>query len=172
MTTQAKDIAGSSNRLPTAVSRSLSVSTSPTTAFHSPPSSFSGAQLKRTQTRSAPKQLKPFDTQDIKILLLENVNQSGRDVLKEQGYQVESLKTSLPEDQLIARIRYAPGKAYERVQLTVGSQRCPRHRNQIQNEAHGEGPSRSEELDCGGLFLHRDQPGRPSIRCKTWYCSV
>lgn len=55
--------------------------------------------------RSAPKQLKPFNTQDIKILLLENVNQTGRDILTKQGYQVEFLKTSLPEDQLIDKIR-------------------------------------------------------------------
>jgi D-3-phosphoglycerate dehydrogenase len=51
------------------------------------------------------KQLKPFNTEDIKILLLENVNQTGRDILKGQGYQVEFLKTSLPEDQLIEKIR-------------------------------------------------------------------
>lgn len=51
------------------------------------------------------KKLKPFVTEDIKILLLENVNQTGRDVLNKQGYQVESLKTSLGEDELIQRIR-------------------------------------------------------------------
>ncbi|KAK2069600.1 hypothetical protein P8C59_004162 [Phyllachora maydis] len=51
------------------------------------------------------KQLKPFNTGDIRILLLENVNQSGREILTSQGYQVEALKTSLPEDQLIEKIR-------------------------------------------------------------------
>lgn len=76
-------------------------STSPTATFHSPPPSW-GGQLPR---RSAPKQLKPFNTQDIKILLLENVNQTGRDILVDQGYQVESFKSSLPEDQLIEKIR-------------------------------------------------------------------
>lgn len=50
------------------------------------------------------KQLKPFVTEDIKILLLENVNQTGRDVLNKQGYQVECLHTSLGEDELIHRI--------------------------------------------------------------------
>lgn len=79
----------------------LSVSTSPTATFQSPPSSFGGALAHR----ALPKQLKPFNTQDIKILLLENVNQSGKDILKAQGYQVEALKTSLPEDQLIEKIR-------------------------------------------------------------------
>jgi D-3-phosphoglycerate dehydrogenase len=54
---------------------------------------------------AAAKQLKPFNTEDVKILLLENVNQTGRDILKAQGYQVEFLKTSLPEDQLIEKIR-------------------------------------------------------------------
>ncbi len=75
------------------------LSLSPSAALHSPLSSFGGAR------HGLPKQLKPFNTQDIKILLLENVNQSGRDMLTEQGYQVEALKTSLPEDQLIAKIR-------------------------------------------------------------------
>lgn len=79
----------------------LSVSTSPTATFHSPPGSFGGV----VPLRGQPKQLKPFNTQDIKILLLENVNQSGRDILTGQGYQVEFLKTSLPEDKLIEKIR-------------------------------------------------------------------
>lgn len=80
------------------------VSTSPTAAFHSPTSSFGAAQPMRKSTGGA-KQLKPFDTQDVKILLLENVNQTGIDILEGQGYQVESLKTSLPEDQLIEKIK-------------------------------------------------------------------
>ncbi|KAL6900256.1 hypothetical protein GGI43DRAFT_404912 [Trichoderma evansii] len=78
------------------------LSTSPTATFQSPPASF-GAGLQ--PRRSVPKVLKPFNTQDIKILLLENVNQTGRDILTGQGYQVEALKTSLPEDQLIEKIR-------------------------------------------------------------------
>ncbi|KAI5277673.1 D-3-phosphoglycerate dehydrogenase 2, partial [Ascosphaera acerosa] len=53
-----------------------------------------------------PKQLKPFATEDIKILLLENVNQTGQDILRAQGYQVEFHKSSLPEDELIEKIRY------------------------------------------------------------------
>jgi D-3-phosphoglycerate dehydrogenase / 2-oxoglutarate reductase len=80
-----------------------SVSTSPTATFHSPGSV--GGVLTRTATGPAQRELKPFDTTDIKILLLENVNQSGRDILLGQGYQVESLKTSLPEDQLVEKIR-------------------------------------------------------------------
>ncbi len=106
MATQAQDIASSPNRLARAVSTSLNLSTSPTALFHSPPSSYGGPQLTRTLT--ATKQLKPFNTQDIKILLLENVNQSGFEILTAQGYQVESLKTSLPEDQLIEKIRWEP----------------------------------------------------------------
>ncbi|OAA64620.1 d-3-phosphoglycerate dehydrogenase [Niveomyces insectorum RCEF 264] len=51
------------------------------------------------------KPLKPFNSTDIKILLLENVNESGREILTRQGYQVEHLKASLPEDELIAKIR-------------------------------------------------------------------
>lgn len=51
------------------------------------------------------KQLKPFASQDIKILLLENINDMARKLFEEQGYQVECLKTSLPKDQLIEKIK-------------------------------------------------------------------
>ncbi|KAI9750465.1 MAG: D-3-phosphoglycerate dehydrogenase 2 [Chaenotheca gracillima] len=87
------------------VSNSLTPSSPPSGSLqHSPMSSFGGA-LKKTTTGPNPKQLKPFATEDIKILLLENVNQTGRDILTGQGYQVEALKSSLPEDQLIEKIR-------------------------------------------------------------------
>ncbi len=99
MASEAQDIA---HKLTRTVSYSLGVSTSPTTTFHSPPSSYAAGG--RTKSVLA-KQLKPFNTTDIKILLLENVNQTGKDVLIGQGYQVEALKTSLPEEQLIEKIR-------------------------------------------------------------------
>lgn len=73
-------------------SSSQRVSTSPSAFFSS------GTVLQA-------KQLKPFVTEDIKILLLENINQTGRDVLTRQGYQVECLKTSLGGDELIQRIK-------------------------------------------------------------------
>ncbi|KAM7201517.1 D-3-phosphoglycerate dehydrogenase [Rhypophila sp. PSN 637] len=83
-----------------------SLSVSPSATFHSPPASqgqsFMASGLAH---RAAPKHLKPFNTEDIKILLLENVNQTGQDILKGQGYQVEFQKASLPEDQLIEKIR-------------------------------------------------------------------
>ncbi|KAK4203683.1 hypothetical protein QBC40DRAFT_262254 [Triangularia verruculosa] len=98
--TSSKPISQSSLARP-AVSHSLSVS--PTAAFHSPPASSSF--MARLASRAAAKQLKPFSTGDIKILLLENVNQTGRDILSGQGYQVEFHKASLPEDQLIEKIK-------------------------------------------------------------------
>lgn len=79
-------------------------STSPNASFHSP--SSHGSALTRTIPLPNAKHLKPFATEDIKVLLLENVNQTGRDILSQQGYQVEFLKSSLPEDQLIEKIRY------------------------------------------------------------------
>ncbi|TVY49493.1 D-3-phosphoglycerate dehydrogenase [Lachnellula occidentalis] len=102
--TPAKDIAPSPSRLDRTVSHSMTVSSSPSATFHSPPASFGTPNLTRAMT-AATKQLKPFATQDIKILLLENVNQSGKDILAAQGYQVEAVKSSLPEDQLIEKIR-------------------------------------------------------------------
>ncbi|KAI9786818.1 MAG: D-3-phosphoglycerate dehydrogenase 2 [Geoglossum umbratile] len=90
MASAAQDIAP--RGLSRTVSNSLGSSASPTSTFHFPP------------PRSR-KQLKPFATEDIKILLLENVNQTGQDILAQQGYQVESFKSSLPEEQLIEKIR-------------------------------------------------------------------
>ncbi|KAL2266533.1 hypothetical protein VTJ83DRAFT_5885 [Remersonia thermophila] len=107
-----RDIARSA--LSNAVSYST-LSVSPTATFHSPtanfhsptagsqPGSFAGSSF---AYRPGPqRQLKPFNTEDIKILLLENVNETGRNILKGQGYQVEFLKSSLPEPELIEKIR-------------------------------------------------------------------
>ncbi|RLV93387.1 D-3-phosphoglycerate dehydrogenase 1 [Spathaspora sp. JA1] len=69
------------------------VSMSPT---HSHMSQY---QLKPT------KALKPFSTGDIKVLLLENVNVTAINIFKTQGYQVEFYKSSLPEDELIEKIK-------------------------------------------------------------------
>ncbi|KAF2756041.1 hypothetical protein EJ05DRAFT_478083 [Pseudovirgaria hyperparasitica] len=104
MRSQARDIVPPNGR--DRVSRSMSsnrggLSTSPSLSMHSPAATFS--QLRRMST--ALKQLKPFNSKEIKILLLENVNVSGREILEKEGYQVEALKSSLPEDQLIEKIR-------------------------------------------------------------------
>jgi D-3-phosphoglycerate dehydrogenase len=116
---QAQNIAGAG--LSRTVSHSLSVS--PTATFHSPQGGFS---LGHGANQAAPKQLKPFDTQDIKILLLENVNQSGQDLLHAQGYQVEFLKTSLPEDKLIEKIRYVAALCQLLAETRAGDPRSPR----------------------------------------------
>ncbi|CAD0089805.1 unnamed protein product [Aureobasidium vineae] len=94
---------------PSAVTNSFDPSTSPTQTHISPSASFS--HRSNSQSVSA-KQLKPFNTQDVKVLLLENINVTGQDILRQQGYQVEALKASLPEDQLIEKIKYAASHAY------------------------------------------------------------
>lgn len=79
-------------------------------AFATSPSASFQSSYGSAPTRTIPivnaKHLKPFATEDIKVLLLENVNQTGREILSQQGYQVEFLKSSLPEDQLIEKIRW------------------------------------------------------------------
>ncbi|KAL8739283.1 MAG: hypothetical protein Q9181_000013 [Wetmoreana brouardii] len=105
-TTQAIDISSPINGLSAPVASNLSLSTSPSANLYSSPASKDSSRWHRGNTvASAAKQLKPFATEDIKILLLENVNKTGRDILAAQGYQVDFLKTSLPEDELIQRIR-------------------------------------------------------------------
>ncbi|EGV60171.1 D-3-phosphoglycerate dehydrogenase 2 [Yamadazyma tenuis] len=71
------------------------VSTSPTQSYLS----------NYTPYKKQAKALKPFSTGDMKILLLENVNQTAIDIFKGQGYQVEFYKSSLPEDELVEKIR-------------------------------------------------------------------
>jgi D-3-phosphoglycerate dehydrogenase len=115
--TPPQDVPGSANSLARSVSNSLNLSTSPNLSFHSPPSSFrqpppgsyqdgrNGSVPTLSHASQLAKQLKPFDTKDIKVLLLENVNEAGVNILSGQGYQVEALKASLSEDQLIEKIR-------------------------------------------------------------------
>ncbi|SGZ47798.1 CIC11C00000000232 [Sungouiella intermedia] len=72
------------------------VSTSPTQSYLS---QYAALSSKPTKT------LKPFSTGDIKILLLENVNITAINIFKNQGYQVEFYKSSLPEEELIEKIK-------------------------------------------------------------------
>ena len=95
-----RDISGASSAR---VSRTLNVaySTSPTHSYHQ----LGGASWGVRVPPGSVKQLKPFATEDIKVLLLENVNLTGIDMLTAQGYQVEALKGSLGEDELIEKIK-------------------------------------------------------------------
>lgn len=72
------------------------VSTSPTQSYLS---------QYAAQSQKPTKALKPFSTGDIKILLLENVNSTAINIFTNQGYQVEFYKTSLPEEELIEKIK-------------------------------------------------------------------
>lgn len=101
----ARDIKSSVSRSPP-----VSVSTSPSTAFHSLRSGSSSPFAARNNyfphQSISEKQLKPFATEDIKILLLENISDSAREVLESQGYQVEFHKGALPEEELIEKIKF------------------------------------------------------------------
>ncbi|CAO3657948.1 unnamed protein product [Rhizopus stolonifer] len=57
--------------------------------------------------QSKPKILRPFNTAEVKILLLENVNQTAVDAFKKQGYQVETFAKALVGDELIEKIKDA-----------------------------------------------------------------
>ena len=103
--------------------------------------------------------LKPFVTEDIKILLLEDVNKTGRRLLLEQGYQVRALKTSLPEDELVEKIRYVFVHTTSTAPPLILRQRCPCYRNQIQDQTHRKGAKCSQEPHRHRLFLHRHKPG-------------
>ncbi|ODV90515.1 hypothetical protein CANCADRAFT_31443 [Tortispora caseinolytica NRRL Y-17796] len=87
-------------------SNAVTLSTSPTISAHSPGSYFGSMNRRLTSSFTAPpKTLKPFNTEDMKVLLLENINKTAIDILNQQGYQVEVYKTSLDEEELIEKIR-------------------------------------------------------------------
>ncbi|KAK9456341.1 hypothetical protein V1511DRAFT_510152 [Dipodascopsis uninucleata] len=103
------------SELSNSLQNSVKLSSSPQSSFlpagspshfsGSPPTSYFPNQRRTSIKFPSAKVLKPFATEDIKILLLENVNQTAVDILKDQGYQVEFHKTSLPEEELIEKIR-------------------------------------------------------------------
>ena len=73
----------------------------------SPPTSFSPPRTRSISTSvplSAPRLLTPFDTGDIRILLLENVSQGAVKMLREQGYQVDFHTKAWSEDELVEKI--------------------------------------------------------------------
>lgn len=81
------------------------LSSSPTLNFATRQGGLSQSPTLARQNTIA-KTLKPFDTKDVKVLLLENVNKTGQDIMREQGYQVEAFKASMKEDELIEKIKY------------------------------------------------------------------
>ena len=82
--------------------RAMSISGLPTNAVLTLPTQLFLAQH---YAQKPTKVLKPFLTGDIKILLLENVNQTAINIFQNHGYQVEFYKSSLPEDELIEKIK-------------------------------------------------------------------
>ncbi|KAI9029766.1 hypothetical protein CLU79DRAFT_735969 [Phycomyces nitens] len=56
-------------------------------------------------TQAKPKVLRPFNTAEVKILLLENVNESAVKSFLKQGYQVETYNKALVGDELLEKIR-------------------------------------------------------------------
>lgn len=112
--TSSSDMPPDSVELSRQLSNGLSFSTSPDQSFSSDllskghslsPQHSRDPRVRRNTTSSLTRDLVPFNAENIKVLLLENVNQSGLDILKEQGYQVETLKSSLSEDELVQKLR-------------------------------------------------------------------
>lgn len=84
-----------------AFKNAVNISGSPNAVSTSPTQSYLSQYVPSKPT----KVLKPFSTGDIKILLLENVNQTAINIFKGQGYQVEFYKSSLPEEELLEKIK-------------------------------------------------------------------
>ncbi|KAI9319254.1 hypothetical protein BX666DRAFT_1876356 [Dichotomocladium elegans] len=62
--------------------------------------------VRRTSvSQPKPKILRPFNTSEVKILLLENINETAVNAFKNQGYQVETYSKALMGDELIQKIR-------------------------------------------------------------------
>ncbi|KAI3657437.1 hypothetical protein MP638_002249 [Amoeboaphelidium occidentale] len=72
----------------------------------SPPRPGHALGLKTQKITKHEKPLRPFNQKEIKILLLENINESAIDAFGKQGYQVETHSKALPEDLLIQKIEH------------------------------------------------------------------
>lgn len=93
------------NNLQESFQHSMNFQGSPGVVSTSPTQSFMNTLPARLNASKQQKVLKPFSTGDIKILLLENVNQTAISNFTEQGYQVDFHKGYLPEDELIEKIK-------------------------------------------------------------------
>ncbi|CCC70418.1 hypothetical protein NCAS_0E03480 [Naumovozyma castellii] len=93
------------NNLQNSFQEAFNLSGSPGAVSTSPTQSFMNSLPQRLSAAKQQKVLKPFSTGDIKILLLENVNETAISIFKQQGYQVEFHKSSLPEEELIEKIK-------------------------------------------------------------------
>ncbi|CEP60098.1 uncharacterized protein LALA0_S01e03004g [Lachancea lanzarotensis] len=93
------------NNLQSSFQRAVNLGGSPGEVSTSPTQSFMSSIPGRVGLSKQTKALKPFSTGDIKILLLENVNQTAVEIFDGQGYQVEYHKASLPEEELIEKIK-------------------------------------------------------------------
>ncbi|KAI8341997.1 hypothetical protein BC941DRAFT_415064, partial [Chlamydoabsidia padenii] len=58
-------------------------------------------------TQPKPKALRPFNSSEVKILLLENINETAVKAFIKEGYQVETFTKALGGDELIEKIRDA-----------------------------------------------------------------
>ncbi|GMF79572.1 unnamed protein product [Aspergillus oryzae] len=88
------DYFGTMSAIPQEINSHQASGLSPNASFQSAPSSHGNSVFtNRTIPLPNAKHLKPFATEDIKVLLLENVNQTGRDILTKQGYQCTKRST-------------------------------------------------------------------------------
>ncbi|SMN18317.1 similar to Saccharomyces cerevisiae YIL074C SER33 3-phosphoglycerate dehydrogenase, catalyzes the first step in serine and glycine biosynthesis [Maudiozyma saulgeensis] len=71
----------------------------------SPTESFMNALPRRISILPQESKIKPFSKGDIKILLLENINDQAIVSFRDQGYQVESYRDTLPDQVLTEKIR-------------------------------------------------------------------
>ncbi|CCD22468.1 uncharacterized protein NDAI_0A03110 [Naumovozyma dairenensis CBS 421] len=93
------------NNLQNTFQDALNFGGSPGAVSTSPTQSFMNSLPQRLNAAKQQKVLKPFSTGDMKILLLENVNQTAIEIFKQQGYQVEFHKTAMGEDELLGKIK-------------------------------------------------------------------
>ncbi|CAR27100.1 hypothetical protein ZYGR_0I03730 [Zygosaccharomyces rouxii] len=93
------------NNLQNSFQRAVNLSGSSGAVSTSPTQSFMDTLPRRMSVSNKAKALKPFSTGDMKILLLENVNATAVSIFEDQGYQVEFHKSSLPEEELIEKIK-------------------------------------------------------------------
>jgi len=117
-----------------------------------------------------PKVLHPVDNEDLRLLLLENISSEAVHYFRSQGFHVDHYAAAFSEAELLEKIPHyhaigirSKTRITEKV-IKAATKAC-HHTSAVSTFL----PVHSSLASCHRLFLHRDQPGRPSHCGQGWH---
>lgn len=131
-------------------------------------------------TQPKPKVLRPFNTAEVKVLLLENVNETAVKSFQRQGYQVRWMHTSkldevdemIDLDWLYMILGRNVCQGVGRWRADWKDPRRPCHWDPVQNQAYETSPWWSQEPTVYWMLLYRHEPSGSSPCSFQRYCRL